>query len=295
MNRKFILFGLVLGFLVLSGCTSETPRGDISAPTSGPISNTVSPPSDTPPVKESYKIGEKAVTKDGLEVTLTELVWIPKCDFDSTDCVAGYVKAKNSGEEKTDASFFGSSVVLDDKGNQSEHTTINCPKAFDSTALFPGAIREGFICFKDVLKESQLYKIVLNVGFFDQTNFIYLVKSDDISIAVPSAEVSFEDVDAKWVTGFYASGTINSIDLKIKNTGDTILSDLSISYEVTKTGHPKITGEDKIISTVDADEEKIVSALVLDSSLGQKGEYAIKIVLYEGDVELGTAGGTFTV
>lgn len=296
MNAKWLVGLVLVGLIIFSGCTSETPRGDISAPTSGTTS--AQPAAGTTPtapvVKDSYVIGETATTKDGLQVVLTNVAHIPNCGSDGS-CLGLYVKITNTGD-KEENDYLNGTVVLDDKGKQYEVEYSNCPNAYDSSNLFPGASREGNICLADLSADASKVKVILEIGMFSSTNFIYLVDSPLIETLVPAGEFAIDSVDATFTPSSYGGyGTISGVKYSLKNTGKTYIKDLTYDYTIMKKTLLIDSGKNKSLPLYGlgpgkTDEGSLSILKVID----QGGEYTLDVTVKGKDGEFAKVSKTFT-
>jgi hypothetical protein len=295
MNAKLLIGLALIGIILISGCASTTPRGDISAPVSEtPIDQSGDDSSpDTSEVKDSYVIGEIASTKSGLQVELTKVSHIPNCGSDGS-CLGLYVKVSNKGDDEEN-DYMNSTVVLDDKGNQYEPEYSNCPNQYDSSNLFPGASREGYVCLSDILDESSKVKVILSVGMFASTKFVYLVDSSSIETLVPSGDFSIESVDASFTSSSYGGyGTISGVKYSLKNTGQTYLKDLSYDYTLMKKSLLIDSGKDKPLPLYSLEPGKTdEGSLSIFKSLDQGGEYTLEVIVNGKDGELAKVSTTF--
>ncbi len=124
---------------------------------------------------------------------------------------------------------------------------------------------------------------------------IYLINSSQIQNATESAEFSIKNVVSEWTAGSYLFyGNVSEINVTIKNTGETILGDLSAQYKITKQGHKTIEGKSTYISNVNPGEEStqdVAGYITVD----QKGIFNVEITLLNGENVLDKETTTFTV
>ncbi|MBM3282430.1 MAG: hypothetical protein FJY86_03785 [Candidatus Diapherotrites archaeon] len=295
MNAKIVIGFFLVGLVLLSGCTSETPRGDISAPLSGetPVQKAPGSVPAEPNVKDSYVIGETASTKSGLQVKLTEVARIPNCGSNGT-CLGLYVKVTNEGDDEEN-DYLNSTVVLDDKGNQYEVEYSDCPNEYDSSNLFPGASREGYVCLADFSDDASQLKVVLSIGMFSSTKFVYLVDASLIGMLVPSGEFSIDSVDASFTSSSFGGyGTISGVKYTLKNTGETYLKDLTYDYTIKKKTLLIDSGKNRSLPLFSLEPGKTDDGtLLILKSIDQGGEYTIDVTVNSKDGEFAKANKTF--
>lgn len=279
LNNFLLVVGLLF-VIILAGCTSETPRGNIAAPSQDNLQTNGQQPSDAP-AKASFSLGETVQTKSGLSITLTRLVRIPNCG--EGNCIGAFVKVKNNGDDK-ELDWFTGSAILGSDGKQYDKEYLNCPNAYDLTSpLFPGAQREGFICFKDITGSADILKVVLGVGLLQQANLVYELSGSMIETATVSAELQIDSVKSSWYAGsgyFPGSGTISSVEFTIKNTGEAPLADLTFDYNITRKGNKVAQGQERSIALFSlAPGKSNESSDLLLKSIQATGEYKIEMVL----------------
>ncbi len=298
MNTKLLVGLFLVGLILLSGCASETPRGDISAPTNNSTgSSTGDAPANVAPVKDTYEIGEKATAKNGMEFQLTRVARIANCG-DEGYCFGAYVKVTNKGEDKESA-IFSSSVLLDDKGRQYEYGSFtlftSCPNKFDQTTLFPGAAREGFLCFDGLKDDVTQIKAIIDLGFIGSTKFVYLVDPSKIETLDPKGEIEITSVDASFTSSAYGGyGSISGVKYALKNTGETYLSDLTYDYTIKKKTLLIDSGKNKSLPLYSLEPGKTdEGSLGVFKTLDQGGEYTIDVTINGKNGELAKVTKTF--
>jgi hypothetical protein len=300
MKKGWVFVIGLMGLVLLLGCvSSETPRGDISAPTDNKVvsntSNNENSAEASP--KDSYNIGELATAKNGMQLQITRVARIPNCGDDY--CLGLYAKLKNTGDDKESALFSGS-VLLDDKGVQYEYgsfsTFASCPNRVEQTALYPGASREGFLCFDDWKEEPSQLKAIVDMGFIGSTKFVYLINPSQIETLEPKAELEITGVDASFTQGSYIGyGSISGAKYELKNTGETYLDDLTFDYNLMKRTLFIDSEKDRSLIVFGLEPGKTDDgSLGIYQSLDQGGEYTLDVTVKWKGKELAHATKTFT-
>lgn len=298
MKTKFstILIGLIVLSILLVGCTSET-KGNVSAPTGGQTGGTGGQTQ-----KDTYSLGETVKPQKGLkglEITLTKMQRIENCTSDG-DCVGAYVKLKNTAEKELEAAFVAP-VLLDDQGKQYEKIyTSYCPNEYETTLnkLYPGATKEGYLCFSNVPESAKTVKAILKVGLFDQATIVYQLNASQIRNAAKKAELTINDVTSSYTpaTDYSAGyGTVESIKMSIKNIGEVYLKDLQYDYTI-KYGTESFVDEKDVDSWTTVEPGKTEDASLTGyKRVGTVGDYTLEVVLKDKKGELARATKTFTV
>lgn len=183
--KKIVL--VLVASLLLLGCTSETPKGNVAAPTEvgyQPTATASSPGevTTTPePKKDSYAFGETATTREGLEITVLGVKNVEKEEFTRTyNFSVVSVRVKNAGSEQNP--FYAiSPAMLDDRNQQYDQQLMFCPEPGEPSGnIYPGITKEFNLCFDRVSPEAKKVKIVLPVGLVERTNLVFVTDSGSI-------------------------------------------------------------------------------------------------------------------
>jgi hypothetical protein len=295
MNLKFFVGILLVGVLLLSGCTSETPRGDISAPESLQVKTSSSDGAggDSP---EFYELGDSVTTQNGLKVTLSRVVEFPDCGGTGS-CLGLYVNVLNESDDEEIGSM-SETVALDDQGNQYEGSFSafsDCPSRYDGASLFPGVKKEGFVCLDGLKVGATQVKVILEVGIIGSSKLVYLVDPVQIEKLEHSIEFAITEVDATFTpSSFGGYGSLSGVSYSLKNVGETVISDVTYDYILRKKTL-QISSDDGLSIPIFslAPGETDEGSLLIYKSLDQGGEYTIDAIVYVSGKEAAKATHTF--
>jgi hypothetical protein len=164
--------------------------------------------------------------------------------------------------------------------------------------LYPGATREGTLCFSSIPESSKVVKAILKIGVFDSATIVYQLNTGQIRNAAKKAELTIDAVTSNYTpaTDYSAGyGTVESIKMSIKNTGEVYLKDLQYDYTI-KYDTESFVDEKDVPSWTTIEPGKTEEASLTGyKQVGTVGDYTLEVVLKDKKGEIARATKTFTV